>query len=47
MHHEVHIIQKYPLSLMVAFDMSGSDPGLTESLLNFIRDGLYLPRVAT
>ncbi len=47
MHDEVHIVQQDPLGLAVPFGMGGAQAGFRESLLNFIRDGLDLPRVAT
>ncbi len=47
MNHEVDIVQQHPVGLAVALDMGGTDPGLPESLLYLIRDGLNLPRVAT
>ena len=47
MNHEVNVVQKHPVGLVVALDMGGTDSGLPESLLYLIRDGLNLPRVAT
>jgi len=45
--HEVDVIQKHPLGLVVPLDVGRSNSGLSESLLYLIRDGLNLPRVAT
>ena len=47
MNHEVNVIQEHPVGLAVTLDVGGMDPGLPESLLYLIRDGLNLPRVAT
>ena len=47
MNHEVDVIQKHPLGLAIPLDVGGTNPGLPESLLYLIRDGLNLPRVAT
>lgn len=43
----VHVVEKDPLGQIVALAMIGIGPHLRESLLNLIRDGLNLPRVAT
>lgn len=47
MNHEIHVIQKHPLSLVIALDVGRADPGFPESLLYLIRDGLNLSGVAT
>ena len=47
MDHEINVVQQYPLSLAVPFHVRRSQPGLPESLLYLIGDGLNLPRVAT
>lgn len=47
MDHEIHVVEQYPLSLLVALDVCRTRACLCESLLYFIRDGLNLPRVAT
>jgi len=44
--HEVHVIEQYPLRLLVPFHVGRLQPGLCESLLYLIRDGLNLPGVA-
>ncbi len=47
MNHEVNVVQQYPFGLVIAFDVGRADPGLPESLLYLIRDGLNLSGVAT
>ena len=47
MNHKIHVVQKHPLSLVIAFHVGRADPGFPESLLYLIRDGLNLSGVAT
>ena len=47
MNYKVNVVQQYPVGLLVALDVGRVDPGLSESLLYLIRDGLNLPGVAT
>ncbi len=47
MHDKVYVIQQDPLGLVVPLDMRRADACVTESLLDFIGDGLNLSRVAT
>jgi hypothetical protein len=48
MDDEIHVVEQYPLGLLVALDADGPEAGfLAKSLLDFIRDGLNLPGVAT
>src|SRR5207248_2164209 len=45
--HKIHVVQQDPLSLVVTLNVRRAQTRPGESLLYLIRDGLYLPRVAT
>jgi len=47
MDYKIDVIEQHPFGLFVALDVRRADPGLPESLLYLIGDGLNLPRVAT
>jgi hypothetical protein len=36
MDHEVDVVEQYPFRLLVAFDMSRTQPGFLQALLDFV-----------
>jgi len=45
MDDEVHVVDQYPVCLVIAFHLVRPDPCLLEAKLHFIRDSLNLPGI--
>ncbi len=45
MHHEIDVIEQHPFSLAIAFNVRRPLTGFLQSQLDFVGDGLNLPRI--